>query len=90
MILLALLLQSQTICRPVLGQVVCDTAKPAPQLDYQAMMDQAGASVRVEPQPVEQRVARLVRNGDCAGAKRVALDAGDMDLAAKAVQLCAK
>lgn len=90
MIVLALLLQSQTVCRPVLGQVVCDTTKPAPQLDYQAIMDQAGASVRVAPQSVEQRVARLVRGGDCDGAKRVALDAGDMNLAAQAVQLCGK
>lgn len=90
MIVLALLLQSQTVCRPVLGQVVCDTAKPAPQMNYQAMMDQAGSSVRVAPRSTEQRVARLVRDGDCDGAKRTALDAGDMDLATKAVQLCGK
>lgn len=90
MIVLALLLQAQTVCRPVLDQVVCDTTKPAAPLNYQAMMDRAGASVRVAPQSVEQRVARMVRDGNCDGAKRAALDAGDMDLATKAVQLCGK
>lgn len=88
MIVLALLLQSQTVCRPVIGQVVCDTAKPTAPMDYQGIMNRAKAANTLPTRTVEQRVARQVRDGDCAGAKRTALDAGDMDLAAKAVQLC--
>ena len=92
MIILALLLQSQTICRPVLGQVVCDTTRQAAPLDYQGIMDRAKASATITPlrRDPGAEVARRLRAGDCEGAKRAALDAGDVDLALKAAQLCEK
>jgi hypothetical protein len=36
-----------------------------------------------------RRAARLVLQGDCAGAKKLALEAGDLQVAAQVAQLCA-
>lgn len=88
MIFLALVLQAQTACKPIMGRIVCESERP---LDYQALLNRGSAMVPQYRRPsVQDEVARRIQAGDCEGAKRVALKAGDVDLTAKAVSICGK
>lgn len=54
----------------------------------QILADKANAQA-INDQSTRAHIAGLVRDGDCEGAKKAALDRGDLDLAEQAMRLCA-
>lgn len=95
MLLLLLALAAQdTTCVQSGSTIKCREEKP---LDVGAILRSGADMVPIYRAPVvdrsaalRQRIGRMVFKGDCAGAEKAALEAGDIDLASRVQDYCAK
>jgi hypothetical protein len=72
---------AQVVCTRNYGQVICN--------DIGRSFDQLGNALEEYGQnQLTRRVGQLVAEGDCDGAKSLALENGNFALASQAVQLC--
>lgn len=87
---------TQTTCNDYFGTLHCTSqtdrapAAPAPRRDaFRESYDFATRSADASRQQrLRQRVGRLIADGKCDDARKVALKAGDLDLAERVPQLC--
>lgn len=76
-----------TRCSSNGGQTICRTISDDDRMDGDGTM--IGTFNKLFGGNPRKRVGKLLAKGDCEGAKKVALEAGDLALAKQVVEFCA-